>query len=167
MRQDLLDQEREQKAASYDKDDDNGSRPRLHVEKSDVEKDIDHSVENASLGLDTSNNISNPKLIEPAPHATKRKVSRVAPFADEDNTEKGSASRKFVPISYSAEEMRVGVSESKVQQEIQSSAVEQRKRLIALVPKTKEDIFSYEIKWNLLDEAPDTRLGLSGTVNFL
>jgi hypothetical protein len=159
MRQDMIDQEREQKAATGA---DKGSQ-RDSPEGNDIEEDLHHDVADvAGLTVELGGNESEFNQNESASLLAKRKVSTVVPF-DEDHNEKASASRKLIPISYTEEEMQVGTSQSKASPVVQSSAEQQRQQLIGLVPKTKEGVFSYDIKWNLLDGSQDTRSKLTGT----
>jgi hypothetical protein len=158
MRQDTIDQEREQKSATgADKGSQRGSPA-----GNDIEKDLHHDVADiAGLTVELGVNETEFNQDESASLLAKRKVPKVVPF-DEDHNEKASASRKLIPITYTEEEMQVGTSQSKILPVGQSSVEQQRQRLIGLVPKTKEGVFSYDIKWNLLDGSQDTCSKLTG-----
>lgn len=155
----MIDQEREQKAATGVE---NGSQGGS-LEGKDIEKELHQDVADvAGLTVELGGNESELNQNESASLLAKRKVSKIVPF-DEDHNEKASISRKLIPISYTEEEMQVGTSQSKVSPVGQSSAEQQRQRLIGLVPKTREGVFSYDIKWNLLEGSQDMRTKLTGT----
>lgn len=75
---------------------------------------------------------------------------------EDDATEKKS--RKLIPIHYSAEELRSmqegGAAAPAPAAPAADPADERKKRVMASVPKDKDALFAYEVKWEVLDRAP-------------
>ena len=78
--------------------------------------------------------------------------------------------RKLIPIQYSAEELKAGHNGNAPGISLAAAPVdpaeERKKLLMAIVPKDQDAVFSYPVKWEMLDSAPqDVKTKLSGWIN--
>ncbi len=84
--------------------------------------------------------------------AKRRKLTVGDVFSqDDDTTDSGRKKRKLVPIEYSEEEMKA-VGQAQL---IASAAEEKRKtikNLIEKIPTAKDELFNYNVDWNIVDE---------------
>jgi hypothetical protein len=103
--------------------------------------------------------------MEVAASRPQKKARAGTVFVEEDNDENAEGARRLIPINYSVEEMKAiptGVSDGEKQQGAPGPE-ELRKRLLALVPRDKAGVFAYQVKWDMLDVAPqDIKTRLAG-----
>lgn len=105
--------------------------------------------------------------MEVAASRPQKKARAGTVFVEEDNEEHAEGIRRLIPIKYSAEEMQAIPKDSGDGEKRQQGAPgpeDLRKRLLALVPKDKAGVFAYQVKWDMLDRAPqEMKTRLAGT----
>ena len=119
-----------------------------------------------------------PPPVAPKPAAAQPPVSRPAirkrplttAFGDEEEEvdEGEKKARKLIPIHYTTEELQGVLQEQPGSAAVQASnpVEDRKKRLLAAVPKDKDVLFAYPVKWEALDGAPPTvKSKLSGWIN--
>lgn len=111
-------------------------------------------------------------LLKKAPVITRKRPLTTAFNEEDEEDETEKKARKLIPIQYSAEELKA-VHEARGSAPGSSlptvpinPAEERKKQLMAIVPKDQDAIFSYPVKWEMLDSAsPDVKSKLSGWIN--
>lgn len=99
-------------------------------------------------------------MLKKAPVITRKRPLTSAFNEDDEEDETEKKARKLIPIQYSAEELKAvydgsGNAPGSSLPPVPINPAEQRKRqLMAIVPKDQDAVFSYPVKWEMLDSAP-------------
>jgi len=111
-------------------------------------------------------------LLKKAPVITRKRPLPATAFNEDEEDETEKKARKLIPIQYSAEELKAvydnsGNAPGSSFPPVPTDPAEDRKRqLMAIVPKNQDAVFSYRVKWEMLDSAPqDVKSKLSGWIN--
>jgi hypothetical protein len=109
-------------------------------------------------------------LLKKSAVITRKRPLTTAFNDDDEEDEVEKKTRKLIPIQYSVEELKAVHSGRGPGMRLPVAPIdpaeERKKQLMAMVPQDRKAIFSYSVKWEMLDSAPqDVKSKLSGWIN--